>query len=104
IAPVLLRTLANRLTTLTPVENVGLACSCCALCCCAPSRRRAGRRPRAENRVRREMDSSNAIGEMRDARNGGGVTYRLLARAAGDRRTQRVPRPVLLVTEGFDES
>src|ERR1019366_5100715 len=88
MAPALLRTLANRLTTLTPVENVGLACSCCALCCCAPSRRRAGRRPRAENRVRREMDSSNAIGEMRDARNGGGVTSRI-GRAMTGAKTQR---------------
>src|ERR1017187_4472935 len=77
MAPVLLRTLAYRLTTLTPVENVGLACSCCALCCCAPSRRRAGRRPRAENRLRREMDSSSAIDVLRDARNGSRVTYRI---------------------------
>src|ERR1017187_3606477 len=77
MAPVLLRTLANRLTTLTPVENVGLVCSCCCALCCAPSRRRAGRRPRTENRLGREMDSPNAIGVMRDARNGGGVTCKM---------------------------
>src|ERR1039458_2266202 len=61
IAPALLRTLAYRLTTLTPLENVGLSC-CWAPCCCPPSRRSAGRSPRTENRLRREIGRSSAIG------------------------------------------
>src|SRR6185369_3912795 len=76
IAPFLLRTLANRLTTLTPVENVGLSC------CWAPSNRSAGTSPRTENRLRREIGWSSAIGVLRDARNGGQVTAKAATRGA----------------------
>src|ERR1035437_4303919 len=79
MAPFLLRTLANRLTTLTRAENVGLSWGLswglsCDSCCWAPSKRRAGRKPRADSKPRREIDPSIAMLVLRDARDRGEVT------------------------------
>src|ERR1035438_2164568 len=74
ISPFLLRTLANRLTTLTPEENFAVSWSGDggggggADCCCPRSKPSEGMSPRVASRVRRVIECSEAIGVFIDAR------------------------------------